>query len=252
MACYTGSGTLRHALSAGIAAIMLTVTLLPATRAASAAEAQALLAPHIETTGQWHVEVPADLALLDFGVVTRAPTAEVAARQNRERMDAVLTAVRKAAGLSAQIRTGNYSLRPEYSSQRDGAPPRVTGYAATNVVQLRTSELQRVGQVIDVAITAGANQVQRLSFTLADQAAAHRDALREAVLRARAKAEAIAAAAGVKLGTVRSVVEQDAGDVRPLMREAMMARSDAAPTTPVEPGLIEVSARVVLTINAGQ
>jgi uncharacterized protein YggE len=202
--------------------------------------------PTIEVTAETQVEATPDLATLDFGVVTQADTAAAAGRENAERMDAVLATVRKAAGAGAQIRTGSYVLRPNYASPREGGAPRVTGYTATNVVQLRTAELARIGDIIDAAVRAGANQVQRIAFSLKDPSASRAQALRAAVQKARGEADALAAALGVKLKQVHSLVEQDTGGVRPLVREAAVAFSQAAPATPVEPGVVEVRARIVL------
>jgi uncharacterized protein YggE len=111
---------------------------------------------------------------------------------------------------------------------------------------LRTAALARVSEIIDTAVRAGANQVQRIAFTLADDEAPQRLALRNAVLKARADAQAIAAALDVKLGAVHSVVEHDVGNVRPLARQALAAAPESGPATPIEPGQIEVRARVVL------
>ncbi|MES2562915.1 MAG: SIMPL domain-containing protein [Pseudomonadota bacterium] len=203
--------------------------------------------PLIEVTGDAQVEIPADLAVLDFGVATQAPSAAVAARQNSERMEAVLAAVRKRLGADARITTGSYTLQTNYTSPRDGSPPKVIGYTASNIVQLKTRALTRVGETIDVAIEAGANQVQRIVFTLSDDTTARRDALRLAVARARDKTQTIASALGVKAGAVYSLIEQEVGGVRPLMRQAAAMSIESAAQTPVEPGQIEVRARVVLT-----
>jgi uncharacterized protein len=220
--------------------------LASAAPAGLAAETRAL--PAIEVSGRGLVEAPPDLALLDFGVMTRAPTAEAAARENSIRMDAAVAAVRKALGPKAQIRTGSYALRPEHVFPREGGVPKVTGYVATNVMQLRTPELARLGEIIDLAIKAGANQVQRVAFTLSDQSGAQRQALEQAVVQARSKAHSIAAALGLKLGPIHTIVEHELGDVRPLMLDAAVARAEVAPVTPLEPGLIEVRARVALSI----
>lgn len=203
--------------------------------------------PFIEVTADAQVEIPADLAVLDFGVATQATTAGVAARQNSERMEGVLAAVRKRLGADARITTGSYTLQTNYTSPRDGSPPKVVGYTASNIVQLKTRALTRVGETIDVAIEAGANQVQRIVFTLSDDTTARRDALRMAVARAREKTQTIASALGVKAGAVYSLVEQEVGGVRPLMRQAAAMSIESAAQTPVEPGQIEVRARVVLT-----
>jgi uncharacterized protein YggE len=203
--------------------------------------------PSIEVTAEAYVEAPPDLATLDFGVSTQASTAAVAARQNSDRMEAVLSAVRKRLGADARITTGSYTLHTNYTSPRDGSAPKITGYTASNVVQLKTKALARVGETVDAAIEAGANQVQRIAFTLSDDTVPRRDALRMAVMRAREKTQAIASALSVKTGPVYTLVEQEVGGVRPLMRQAAGMAMESATQTPLEPGHIEVRARVVLT-----
>lgn len=210
-----------------------------------AAAVEAPQPPYVEVTGEAEVQAAPDTALLDFGVVSRAETAAAAAQQNAAAMQAVLDAVRKALGPNAEIGTGTYSLRADYATPRDSTAPRISGYIATNVVRLRTDALGRLGELIDVATKAGANQVQRIAFTLSDPSGAQRRALREAVLDANAEAEAIAAALGAKVGSVQSVTEQDSGPVRPFMQDAMMARAAEA-ATPIEPGVLTLRARVLV------
>ena len=215
----------------------------------SAAEQR--VAQSIEVSAEAIVEAAADLALLDFGVLTQAETAANASRENANRMQAVLAAVRKAAGENARLSTGTFSVRPVYANTREPGPPRVTGYQVSNVVQLRTLALPRVSDAIDAAIAAGANQVQRIAFGLASDEAPRREALSKAVATAQDKAQTIATALGVKLGPVYSVTEQDMGRAQPLVRQmaAFAGAPESAPPTPVEPGQIEVRARVVLTFE---
>ena len=214
---------------------------------ALAASADAAVPPYIEVTAEAENKVAPDIAYLDFGVMTRAETAAAAAQQNAARMKSVLAAVRAALGASAQIGTGTYNLRAEYSPGRDGSEPRVIGYVASNVVRLETQELQKLGEIIDGAIKAGANQVQRIAFGLRDAAEPRRQALREAASKARSEAEAIASALKLSLGPVQAVVDQDVGPVRPFAQE-MMARAPAA-STPIEPGVVTVRARILLRMQ---
>jgi uncharacterized protein YggE len=213
----------------------------------AAAAAESAPGPFIEVTAEAETRATPDLAYLDFGVMTRADTAASAAQQNAQRMKAVLAAVRAALGPNAQIGTGMYNVRAEYSQNREGGEPRVIGYVATNVVRLETAELARIGEVIDAALKAGANQVQRIAFGLSDPATPRRSALRDAVARAQAEAEAIASALKATLGPVQSVIDQDMGPVRPLAQEGMLMRAQAA-ATPIEPGVVNVRARVVLRV----
>lgn len=204
--------------------------------------------PYIEVSAEAESRAVPDVAVLEFGVVTRAETAAAAAQQNAGRMKAVLAAVRQAIGPKAQIGTGTYALRTEYAQTRDGSEPRIVGYVASNIVRLETEDLSRLGEVIDVAIKAGSNQVQRISFALSDPASARRSALRDAVLQAQSDAEAMAAALKVQLGPVLSVTNLDSGPVRPFMQDAMVARAAMA-TTPIEPGQVSVRARVTLRVQ---
>ena len=230
-----------------LAAAVLTAG--PAAHVASAAELRP--ASSIEVTAEAEVEVPPDLAMLEFGVRTQAETAAGAARDNAERMQAVLAALRQALGAGALLQTGSYTVGPNYAPPRDGGPAQITGYVATNIVQLRTAELARLGELIDVATRAGANQVQRVAYTLRDQGAQRREALSNAARAARLKAQTLASALGLKVTGFHSLVEHDVGDVRPLVRDAMLARAESA-VTPMEPGLITVRARVVLTVLVGR
>lgn len=205
-------------------------------------------AAYIEVSAEAEARALPDLAVLELGVVTRAENAAAAAQQNAGRMKTVLAAVRQAIGPQAQVGTGTYSLRTEYAQNRDGTEPRIVAYVASNIVRLETAEMSRLGEVIDVAIKAGANQVQRISFGLSDPAGVRRNALRDATLQAQADAETMAAALKLKLGAVLSLSNQDAGPVRPYTQDAMVARAAMA-QTPIEPGQVSVRARVTLRVQ---
>ena len=105
-----------------------------------------------------------------------------------------------------------------------------------------------MGDAIDAAAGAGANQIHRVHFTLKDRLAAQSQALREAATKAKSQAEALASALGLQVVRVLSVTESDS-IVRPY-QEAMTFRADAARSeTPIQPGTIEVHATVTLTVE---
>ena len=236
------------AVTRGLWLVALTLAMTPV-GFVGAATGDPRPASWIEVAAEAEVEVRADVALIDLGVVTQAPTAAAAARENGERMQAVIGRLRKTFGDRAELSTGLYGLRPVYASQRDGGEPRITGYQATNIVHVKTRDLARVGDLVDAALQAGANQVQRIGFTLSNETAPREEALRNAAAKARREAAAIAAALDVKVTRFHSAVAHEAGVVRPVMREAMMARADSGASTPIEPGVIQVRARVVLTVE---
>jgi uncharacterized protein YggE len=234
--------------TAGVCLVFATLTFLDATARAQAPE-ESLPRPSIRVTGEATLTAKPDRAEIGIGVVTEAKTAKAAAAENTQRLDAVISGLRKALGPSADIKTTGYSLQPIYSAPKPGAARAVEGYSATNIVQVRTEDLTQVGAIIDLATQSGANKIHSLVFTLKDEQSIRTQALREAAVRAREKADAIASALGAKI--IRVLLAEESGPVvRPMLREsfAMAAESRVVPT-PVEPGTIEVHATVTLTVE---
>jgi uncharacterized protein YggE len=222
----------------------------PAGGASAQEPAERPARPFIRVSGEATVQARPDRAEIDIGVVAQAPTAQAAAAQNAQQLDAVLAALRTALGPAAAIRTAGYSLNPVSRPPREGLPPAIAGYTATNTAHVTTDDLAAVGRAIDAAMQAGANQIQRLQFTLKDEGAARAQALREAAIKARAQAEVLAGALGLKIVRVLSVTEGAPVAVRPLLgaARAMGPQAPAAPT-PVEPGSIDVRAEVALVVE---
>lgn len=208
-------------------------------------------APSITVTGEATVKVSPDQAQIDIGVVTQAATAQAAATQNAQKLDSTISALRRALGAGADIKTVNYSLMPNYRYPREGGQPTIAGYNASNTVQVKTNDLSQIGKIIDTATQSGANNIQSLQFSIKDEQAVRAQALREASLKAKAKAEAIASALSLKVLRVLNVSES--GQVRPIpmYARAEMAQ-DARVPTPIEPGSIEVQAMVSLTVEIAQ
>lgn len=210
--------------------------------------------PVIRTTGEATVQVQPDLARVDVGVISEAATADKAAADAAARADAVVRAVRSAMGAGGEVRTISISVQPVYSypgGPRPSGKPTITGYTARNIIEVTTPNLNRVGTLIDAAMKAGANSVQRLEFTLQRPREAQEQALREAAKDARASADAIASALGLRIVRIVAVDQASEEPIRPLMA---MARTEIAttPPTPVETGAIEVRARVSLTAEIAQ
>ncbi len=209
-----------------------------------------LLPPHVQTSGEATVTVRPDRAQIDIGVVTQADTSQAAVQQNAQKLEATLARLRQLLGAGADIKTISYSVTPNYRYPQGGGEPTITGYTATNIVRVTLDDLTRVGNVIDTAVQGGSNRIQNLRFMLKDEAPVKAQALREAALKARASANALAEALGLKVVRVLSVSE--GGSPMVPVREVAFARADTAAATPIEPGTIEVTATVSLTIEVAQ
>ena len=206
----------------------------------------------IRVTGDARVTAKPDRVQIDIGVTTRAQQSQEAAAQNARQVDAVLAAVRKTAGPTAVLKTISYSLNPNYQYHPNGGEPTLQGYTAVNVVQVTLDELGKIGAVIDAATQSGANRVEGIQFTLRDQDAVRAEALREAASRARAEADVLAAALGLKVLRVLTVEEQSPRVVPVrVYGGAPRAMATAAPATPVEAGTLEVTADVTLSVEVG-
>jgi uncharacterized protein YggE len=212
---------------------------------AAAAGAQTPSVPAVRANGEGSVFAQPDCAKIDIGVVTHAPTAQAASSQNAGQLQSVLAKLHEVLGQSADIRTISFSLNPIYQYPKSGGKPTIDGYCAANIVEVTSGDLPNIGKLIDAATAGGANEIRSLQFTLKDEKPVRAAALRQAVLEARANAQAMAGALGLKLGKLLLLEQSPSQPIRPVM--AAMAARVAAPT-PIETEPIEVRAAVTLTM----
>jgi uncharacterized protein YggE len=207
--------------------------------------------PSIRTSAEATVKVAPDQAQIDIGVITQAQNAQAAAQQNAQKLDTVIAALRRALDQTAEIKTVGYSLSPNYRYPTTGGQPTITGYTASNVVQVKTTDLKQIGNLIDIAAQTGSNTIQGLRFMLKDEQAAYADALRQAALKARAKADALASALGLKVQRVLHVEESGASP-QPIVYARAAGAEYGKASTPIESGTIDVQAIVTLTVEIAQ
>ena len=208
--------------------------------------------PFVTASAEAVITAEPDQAEIDIGVITQAKNAPDAARENADKLARVMAEVKKLLGKGDEVKTASYSLNPNYRYPQ-GGKPEITGYTATNLLRIKTNTLQNVGKLIDAAMQSGANNINRLVFTLKDEQSAQLQALRLASQKAKSKAEEMASALGLKMIRVLSVTEGERG-VRPIplpqLRSAQVEAMAAAPT-PVEAGTIEVRSTVTVTGELG-
>lgn len=220
------------------ALILSTALALPLATTASAEDA----VRSISVTGTGTIEAAPDMATLMIGVTTQGKTAAEALAENSKATDAVIARL-TASGIAARdMQTSNLSINPNWTGY-DSSTPTISGYVASNMLTVRVRALDTTGAVLDAAVADGANTLNGMTFGLADPEPAYKEARKEAVTDARAKAELLATAAGVKLGQVLSI--SDAGamtDPAPMYRDAV-----AASPVPVVGGELGLVANVAVT-----
>lgn len=201
----------------------------------------------IEVSGTGEAHAAPDLATLNLAIETRGATAAEAAGRNAALAQKVVDALKTKLGDKGKVWTGGYSLYPEYREPRGNEKPAVIGYNAANSIAVETGALDLLGPIIDAAISAGANRVNSLDFSLRDDTRARSDAITRASKDAQAQAQALAAALAVRLGPI--IKASTVAEVRPIpvMRAQFGAAMAANVPTPVQPGELTVPATVSLT-----
>jgi uncharacterized protein len=222
---------------AALAVVLVLAAGAVALRAESAGAAAADPAGTLSVQGTATVSTIPDRAQISFGVESQAATARAALAANATEMRRVIAAL-KSAG-AADIRTQSVWLSSRYGNDNV-----VVGYVAQNTVSATVEDVARAGATIDAAVEAGANQIYGPSLSTTDQAELYRQALKAAVADARARAEALALAAGATIGRATQIAESGATP-GPLPYAA--AEKAAADSTPIEGGKQEVSATVTVT-----
>jgi uncharacterized protein YggE len=190
-----------------------------------------------------------DRARVGAGVVTTAPTAVDAMRQNAAAMTRLTAALRRAGIPERDIQTSgiNLSAQYDYSPQQRGEPARLIGYQVTNMVSIVTSDLANLGRLLDTLVDAGGTNINGPEFFVDNPDAALDTARQRAMVRADERAALYARAAGYSRG--RLIAVSEGGPVPPPMPMPMMAmaRAEAADATPVQPG--QVSNGVTLSFQ---
>ena len=200
----------------------------------------------ISLTGGGSSSAQADQATVSLGVQVISELANEAISENAETMTAVIEAI-KALGVSEyDIITTSYSVYPQYDWTEEGRV--FVGYSVTNLVQVTVKDLDIVGDVIDAAAVAGANQVNGISFELSD---AKREELKTnayiaALTDAQDKADVIAETLGLTISGVQSVTEYSCTPVRSyeMYEEAVAMDGAKSISTPIVSGDLSVTVSV--------
>ncbi len=190
----------------------------------------------ISVSGEGSMLVRPDLAQVTLGVQISAPLTSNAWQQVAEKMQAVVSKLKELGITDKDFQTVQVSANME---ERSGAPPALL---VVNLVRVKVRNLSQLGSILDVAVAAGANRIDSLFFTIDDPEALLQQARDKAMADAKAKAEQLARAAGVKLGKAIRIEESG---VVPIPKGAFGLGGGA--DTSVSPGETEIRASVNIT-----
>ena len=188
-----------------------------------------------------------DRARLSIGVQTQAPTAADASTRNARLQRAVIDTLRALGIDASRIRTSGYNVFPEQTYDPQGRRSRITGYNVQNTVVVELQRIDQAGPALDAVLAKGANLVSSLQFYSSQAETVQRRALQSAIERARADAEAMAAAAGGRLGDLLELSTGGGIRPQPVYETTFVAARVAAappPPTPISEGTQTLTAMV--------
>lgn len=196
-------------------------------------------------TGSGEAAAPPDTAKISIGVTESAPNVTDAQGRVNTKANNIISAVKKVGVSEKDIKTTNYSVNPDYSFDRT---QKVTGYSVTQNLEIR-SDIAKINQVIDASTANGANAIGGIEFILNDekQVELENTARKEAVEKAKKKAQGLADAAGIRLGRIIDVSESDGQTPRPVFLEAKTDQTEPNQPTNITPGESKIEVTITLT-----
>ena len=193
-----------------------------------------------------------DVATLSTGVVTQAADANAALRANSTQMAKVVAAIRAAGIAERDIQTSGINIHPQYR-YAENQPPVITGYQASNNVNIKVREVGKLGEVLDALVASGANQVNGPNFEIDEPEAVYDEARQAALKKAQARADMYARSLGM---TVRRIVSiSEGGGFQPPMPMPMMkamAMDSREQSAPVAPGETTLTANLDVVFELGK
>jgi uncharacterized protein YggE len=201
----------------------------------------------VTVSGSGEVSVSPDTADVVLGVQVTRPTVAEAQSAAASAMSAVIAAVKKDGVDAKDIVTVNLSLNPVYDYS--SSPAKLTGQQFSNVVRVTVRDISRVAAVVDDSVAAGATTIQGIAFRVDNPKVAETQARQMAMADARAKADALASAAGVSVKGVASITETTASS--PIYYSNAAADKAAGVSTPIQTGTTDVVVNVTVSYLIG-
>lgn len=199
--------------------------------------------PVITANGEANISRAPDMATISIGVTTVAESAGDALKQNSADMEKVIARLKTSGVAEGDMQTSGLSVNPNWSnSYSSSGAQKIDGFTAMNYLTVGIRDLDKLGDVLDAVVADGANTLNGVNFSLIDPRPALDEARKEAVADARARAELLAAASGVKLGDLVSITDGGGFAGGP----APMFKADAA-SVPVQRGEVSYQANVSIT-----
>jgi uncharacterized protein YggE len=205
----------------------------------------------ITVIGEGKVRIKPDMAQVTIGVEVIKPTVKEASTETSRIMNDVLAALKKLGLAETDIQTSSISVwleRPYLPDGTQGEPV----YHVSNSVNANIRNLDKLGDVLDATMAAGANNIYGVTFSLSDTSKVEAEARQKAVENARAKAEELAQLTNLALGEVISVSEVIGGGGSGYYNSLQSAAMGMGGGGPVSPGELELTMQLQVVYSVVQ
>lgn len=203
----------------------------------------------VTVVGKGELSVKPDIVYLSIGVESYADSAKSAQKHNAEKMEKILALLKNTWKIEEKdIKTEQFYVQPNYSyTEKEGR--KVKNYIAFHSLEVTLRDLNKVGDLLDAAAEAGANNVGNARFSVENRDAFEAQVIEKAMANADVKAQAIAKASKRQLGVVVNVVQDEAANRDVFnyeMKESVMMDASGAnqAATSVKPGEIKLSTQL--------
>jgi len=201
----------------------------------------------VTVNGMGEITVAPDMATINIGLKTEDPDAEAAQTANASLMSKIVAALKNEGIADKDIKTAQYNLYK--TSDYVEGKERNEYYVASNTVNIVVRDIDKVGEIIDIASSNGANSINNIAFSISDDSAFYQEALKLAMANAKGKANAIMGTFGETATVPVTVVEASNGGSIVYNESMVRAYASDSSSTPIESGELTISANVTVTYN---
>lgn len=199
----------------------------------------------LSVTGNGRVYLTPDIATISIGVRTDHESASEAVVDNNTQIQQVVSALGELGVAEKDIQTSNFSIYPQQQYDDQGNITS-TIYVVENTVMVTIRDLEMLGDVLDTAVSNGANSIYGITFDVEDKAAAQTEARQKAVADAEVKAGELAEAAGVSLGQIQTISEISTYPGPYFEARGGGAEQAVASAVPISPGQLAITSDVTI------
>ena len=238
---------MKNLILSGVA-MALVMAVPGAVTAQGATIVQPLAGTRLDVSATGEVTRDPDLAIISAGVQTLQPTATAAIEENATRMERVRAALKRAGIADKDIQTSSISLNPEYRYV-ENQPPVLTGYRASNTVNVKFRDLKRSGAILDALVKEGANQLNGPSLTIDKPEEAYDEARVKAIAVGQRRAELYARALGKRVVRILSISESGASIPGPMPMAYARDVAMQSAKTEISPGTQDIQVSVSMSFE---